>query len=99
MQSIVATDPQVATRLQQLGGAYGKVVSDPTLRSAQGAATLSQQVTREANVLAFNDIFMLVGFLAAFTLVWMGAKQVRMYITGFNPMAEPLAAMARMRAQ
>ncbi|SMP82570.1 hypothetical protein SAMN06296065_12514 [Novosphingobium panipatense] len=99
VQSIVATDPQVATRLQQLGGAYGKVVSDPTLRSAQGAATLSQQVTREANVLAFNDIFMLVGFLAAFTLVWMGAKQVRMYITGFNPMAEPLAAMARMRAQ
>ena len=99
VQSIVATDPQVAGRLQQLGGAYAKVVSDPALRSAQGAATLSQQVTREANILAYNDIFMLVGCLAAITMVWMGAKQARMYITGINPMAEPLAAMARMRAQ
>jgi hypothetical protein len=99
VQSLTLTDPQVAARLQTLGGAYGGVVGDPTLRSAQGASTLAQQVTREANVLAYNDIFLLIFVLACLTLVWIGARQLRMYITGVNPMAEPLAAMAKMRAQ
>src|SRR3546814_6922462 len=49
VQSLVMTDPQVATRIQQLGGAYARVLTDPILRQAQGSALLSQQVTREAN--------------------------------------------------
>lgn len=99
VQSLTLTDPQVATRLQALGGAYGGVVTDPTLRSAQGAALLSQQVTREANVLAFNDVFLTICVLACLTLLWIGTRQLRMYITGVNPMADALAAMAKMRAQ
>jgi len=99
VQSLTLTDPQVTARLQTLGGAYGKVLGDPTLRAAEGAALLSQQATREANILAFNDIFLLVGYLALATLLWIGARQARMYITGVNPMAEPLAAMAKMRGQ
>src|SRR3546814_2916670 len=46
VQSLVMTDPQVATRIQQLGGAYARVLTDPILRQAQGSALLSQQVTR-----------------------------------------------------
>lgn len=99
VQSLVASDPVVATRLQQLGGAYGKVIGDPALRSAEGAALLSQQVTREANILAFNDVFLLVAGLAVLTLAWIGIRQLRMYATGVNPMAEPLAAMAKARAR
>jgi MFS family permease len=99
VQSLTLTDPQVAARLQTLGGAYGGVVTDPTLRSAQGAALLSQQVTREANVLAFNDVFLTICVLACLTLLWIGTRQLRMYITGVNPMAGALAAMAKMRAQ
>ncbi len=99
VQSLTLTDPQVAARIQQLGGAYGKVLGDPTLRAAEGAALLSQQVTREANVLAFNDIFMVVGVLACLALVWIGSRQLKMYISGENPMAGPLQAMAKMRAQ
>jgi len=99
VQSLSLSDPQVASRIQTLGGAYGKVLGDPTLRAAEGAATLSQQVTREANVLAFNDIFLTVFVLACLTLVWLLALRLRIYITGVNPMAEPLAAIARMRNQ
>ncbi|GFE86876.1 MFS transporter [Steroidobacter agaridevorans] len=99
VQSLTLTDPQVAARLQTLRGAYGGVVTDPTLRSAEGAALLSQQVTREANVLAFNDVFLTVCVLACLTLLWIGARQVRMYITGENPMAGALAAIAKKRAQ
>ncbi|GFE83228.1 MFS transporter [Steroidobacter agaridevorans] len=99
VQSLTLTDPQVAARLQTLRGAYGGVVTDPTLRSAEGAALLSQQVTREANVLAFNDVFLTVCVLACLTLLWIGARQVRMYITGENPMTGALAAIAKKRAQ
>lgn len=97
--TISLTDPLVVARIQALGGAYGKVLGDPQLRSAEGVALLSQQATREANVLAFNDIFLLVFWLALVALIWIGARQLRMYITGVNPMAEPLAAMAKMRGQ
>ena len=31
---------------------------------------LSQQVTREANILAFNDVFLLVGVLAILMAIW-----------------------------
>jgi len=41
-----------------------------TLRAATGAGTLAQQVAREANILAFNDVFMLVGVLAVLALLW-----------------------------
>jgi MFS family permease len=99
VQSLTLTDPQVAARLQALGGAYGRVVTDPTLRSAEGAALLSQQVTREANVLAFNDVFLTVCVLACLTMLWIGARQLRMYITGENPMAPALEAIAKKRAQ
>jgi MFS family permease len=99
VQSLTLTDPQVAARLQTLSGAYGGVVTDPTLRSAQGAALLSQQITREANVLAFNDVFLTICVLACLTLLWIGARQLRMYITGDNPMAPALAAIAKKRAQ
>ncbi len=99
VQSLTLTDPQVASRLQTSSGAYSGVVSDPTLRSAEGAAILAQQVTREANVLAFNDIFLVIFVLACLTLVWIGARQLRMYITGVNPMAETMEALARRRAE
>jgi hypothetical protein len=70
VQRIVATDPLVAARLRASGGAIAGVIGDPTLRSAQGAALLSQQVSREANILAFNDVFLLVGVLAILMALW-----------------------------
>jgi MFS family permease len=70
VQRIVATDPLVAARLRGGSGAIAGVVGDPALRTAQGAAILSQQVTREANILAFNDVFLLVGILAIVMTIW-----------------------------
>ena len=70
VQRIVASDPLVAARLQAGGGAVARVVGDPVLRSAEGTALLSQQVTREANILAFNDVFLLVGVLAILMAIW-----------------------------
>jgi MFS family permease len=99
VQSLVMTDPQVATRLQQLGGAYGRVVGDPVLRQAQGATLLSQQVAREANIMAFNDVFLVIGGLSCLALLWLGGRWLFLRRRGINPLAEELAAMARMRTE
>ncbi len=62
------TDPLVAQRLSQLAGAYGRVITDKALLSAEGAVLLGQQVTREATVLAYNDAFLAIAGLATFAL-------------------------------
>ncbi|MBY4895932.1 MFS transporter [Cupriavidus sp. AU9028] len=98
-QSISLSDPLDAARIQALGNAYGRVVQDPALRQFEGVALLSQQVTREANVLAFNDVFLVVGTVAALTFVCLFAIYVRDRIRGHDPMAETLAELARRRAQ
>ena len=69
VQRLTMIDPNVVNRVQQSGAAYARVIGDPSLRTAEGLALLSQQATREANVLAFNDVFWLVSVLAAATTV------------------------------
>lgn len=63
-------DPVVAQRLRLQERIYQGVVTDPVLRSAQGAAQLAQTARREANVRAFNDVFALSGVLAVLFLLW-----------------------------
>jgi hypothetical protein len=98
VQMMSITDPQVAARLAALGGAYARVLTDPVLRQAQGGALLSQQVVREANILAFNDVFLLIAALAATAFVLMGARWLYNRRHGINPLGEELALLARMRA-
>lgn len=61
-------DPLVAQRVTQLGGAYGKVLTDVTLTRAEGVTLLAQQATREATVLAYNDAFLLISGIAGLAL-------------------------------
>lgn len=98
VQQIVLTDPQIATRLQQLGGAYGRVITDPVLREAQGSNLLAQQIAREANILAFNDLFLLVGVLASLALLWLGGRWLYLRVNKINPFADDLAALQKMMA-
>jgi MFS family permease len=70
VQSIVMTDPLVAARMRAGGGALAPTQGDAAYRAAAGGALLAQQVSREANILAFNDVFLLVGVLALITEVW-----------------------------
>jgi hypothetical protein len=97
VESLAMTDPQVATRIQQLGGAYARVIGDPALRQAEGAALLGQQVSREANILAYNDVFLLIAFLAGLVVIWLGSRYLYFRVRGTNPLASDLAAFARMR--
>ncbi len=69
-EQVVPSDPRIAQRLQAQSQALAPRQSDPRLRQAQSAAQLSQATTREANVLAFNDVFRLIGMLAIGVFGW-----------------------------
>lgn len=63
-EHVIAADPQVVTRLQTGTIAISGALTDPGLKTAEGAALLGQSLNREANILAFNDVFRLVSLLA-----------------------------------
>jgi MFS family permease len=68
VEHIVASDPLVANRLRALSSAYGRVLTDQQLMNAEGVVALSREATREATVLAYNDVFLLISALAALAL-------------------------------
>jgi MFS family permease len=70
VQSLVLTDPLVAARVRGSGASVAGVIGDPTLTSAEGGALLARTVAREANILAYNDVFWVIGVLAILTFVW-----------------------------
>ena len=77
VQSIDPTDPIVVARIAAGGGTVGRVIVDPTLRSAEGGALLAQTATREANVLAYDDTFRLVSVLAGLTTAYLAFLLIR----------------------
>ncbi|SMC41526.1 MFS transporter [Novosphingobium sp. B1] len=96
VQHIVLTDPQVAARIASGGRLVARTIGDPVLRNAQGAGILSQQVTREANILAFNDLFLLVGVLAVLAAIWTYFERWRMQRRGEE---SPLVTLQKLQMQ
>ena len=74
---LALTDPQVALRVKQLAGAYAGTISDTTLRAGEGAALLGQQATREATVLAYDDVFATVAVMAVVVFLYLLFLRVR----------------------
>jgi len=70
-EHLTLLNPLVAARIQGTGTTLGGVVGDPAIRSAQGVASLGAAATREANILAYNDVFLMVTIVALLTLAWM----------------------------
>ena len=70
-ENLTLLNPLVAARIQNGGNALGGVLGDPTIRSAEGVASLGTAATREANILAYNDVFLMVTVVALLTLAWM----------------------------
>ncbi|WP_064736020.1 hypothetical protein [Azohydromonas australica] len=64
-------DPLVVSRIQAGAAAFAGTQTDPVLRNAQGSAALAAAATREAHVLAYADVFLLTGVLAALTLLFL----------------------------
>ena len=76
VESLTLADPLVAQRIQQYGATYARVLGDPTLRAAEGSALLGQVATREAYVLAYNDLFLVVAVVSALCLLGLVIHQL-----------------------
>jgi hypothetical protein len=97
-------DPLVAARIQQGAGAYGRVLADPSSRTRQGISVLGQTATREANILAYNDVFLAIAVLATLLAAWIFGRALWLQVRGARPApapapAVPTAAVQRRTAQ
>jgi hypothetical protein len=87
---LTALDPQVVARLQANAAALGRAVVDPQSRSRQALAALGAAATREANVLAYNDVFRMIAIIAALHAAWVFGRAV--WLNYFAPVAPAPAA-------
>ncbi|ORM74906.1 MFS transporter [Pantoea wallisii] len=63
-------DPNVVDRLSQYSALFRNQLTDSALLTAQSTSQLQTIATLQANVLAYNDTYLLTAALALITLMW-----------------------------
>ncbi|MDR7193459.1 MFS transporter [Luteimonas terrae] len=93
-EHLTLLDPLVAARVQATANGYAATIADPAQRNALAVRALGSAATREANVLAYNDVFLLIAFIAFCTLLWIIASRVwaRLRATPATPAPPPSSA-------
>ena len=86
VEHVTLLDPQVQARLQSSSASYLSAIADPSARTNQGIRALATAATREANTLAYNDVFMLIALIAILTMFWITSRATWLWIT-----TEPVA--------
>jgi MFS family permease len=86
VEHVTLLNPQVQSRLQSSSGSLISAIADPSSRTGQGIRTLATAATREANTLAYNDVFMLIALIAVLTMIWTTSRATWLWIT-----TEPVA--------
>ena len=70
VEGLSSLDPLVASRVQSGAAAAGRLLADPSAATRQSLQSLSGVATREANILAYNDVFLVLAMLAAASATW-----------------------------
>lgn len=70
VEHLTLLDPQVASRVQAYAARFASVIPDPAQRNAQAVRTLGSAATREATVLAYNDVYLVIAAIALLTMAW-----------------------------
>jgi len=92
VEGLSLLDPLVAGRIQSGAAAAGQLLADPAARTRQSLASLAASATREANILAYNDVFLMIALIAAVSATWIFLHAVWMH---YNlPATAPAAAPA-----
>jgi len=90
-EHLTLLDPQVAARIKTLSSPFSKIFADPALLQTQGVAALKATETREANILAYNDTFMMVAGIAMATILWITYHIIRIKLNARKTVAESRA--------
>jgi MFS family permease len=92
-EQLSSLDPLVAARIQQGAAAYGRLLADPSARTRQGISVLTQTAAREANILAYNDVFLLIAILATLLAAWIFGRSLWLtYVSPPPPAPAPVPA-------
>ncbi|MCD5992660.1 MFS transporter [Pseudomonas sp. CDFA 602] len=91
VEHLTLIDPLVQSRLQSYSASYASVMADPSLRTTQGIRTMATAATREANVLAYNDVFMLIALIAVLTMIWISLRVLWLKMTTQPQALAPVA--------
>jgi hypothetical protein len=92
-EHLTTLDPLVATRIQQYGAAYARQLADPSARTRQGISVLTQTAAREANILAYNDVFLVIAIIATLLAIWIFGRALWLkYVAPPAPAAAPPSA-------
>jgi len=78
---LTTLNPLVNERIQLYTQMYQNLIGDTTLRSTQAITQLQSASALEANILAYNDTYLLTASIAAATLLWIGWRLLRLRIT------------------
>tara|TARA_R110000787_G_scaffold26080_1_gene73038 strand:+ start:6572 stop:8257 length:1686 start_codon:yes stop_codon:yes gene_type:complete len=97
--TLTATNPQLASEIGQFSTRFAATITDPLLQQQAAAARISQEVGREAAVLAFNDVFFLIGSLASIAFVAVLVPWVINRVRGRNPLSKELVFLENMIAR
>jgi MFS family permease len=81
VEHLTLTNPQVQSRLTSSSASYASALADPSSRTSQGMRALATAATREANVLAYNDVFMLIALIAVLTMIWISIRGIWLKLT------------------
>ncbi len=94
VEHLTLINPLVQSRLQSYGASYGSVIADPAQRNVQGIRAMATAATREANVLAYNDVFILIALIAVLTMVWISFRVIWLKMTTQPQALAPVAPAA-----
>lgn len=94
VEGLSLLDPLVAGRIQSGAAAAGQLLADPAARTRQSLASLAASATREANILAYNDVFLMIALIAATSATWIFLHAVWMHYNPPEAAAAPAPAPA-----
>ena len=78
---LTTLNPIINERLQQYAQQYQSQIGDSALLNVQASSLLQTASTLEANILAYNDTYMLTAAISAATLLWVFWRLLRLKIT------------------
>ncbi|MEN3258380.1 hypothetical protein AAH678_06170 [Sodalis endosymbiont of Spalangia cameroni] len=97
-EQLTLANPLVAERVNSYTAAYSSVLNDGYLQSVQGLSQLQSIASREANTLAYNDVYLLTAAIALVTLVWILWRLLWLRIQARRAQRQAAAMAARQTA-
>lgn len=97
--SLPTDDPAFGQLLASLAAGRASTVTDPALRGALAGSDVVREAAREAAVLAYNDVFFVLGVLSTIGLLIILARWLNDRQRGYSPLAADLGNLQKMLAE